>query len=73
MRTGKGLAALDEMASRVSQLPGVTHVSGVTRPTGERLDQAELAWQNCGSPEIVEGFLSRFGLRLVFPDLIVDG
>ena len=27
----------------------------------------------CGSPEIVEGFLSRFGLRLVFPDLIVDG
>ena len=46
MRTGKGLADLDEMASRVSQIPGVTKVSGVTRPTGERLDQAELAWQN---------------------------
>ena len=46
MRTGKGLADLDEMASRVSQVSGVTKVSGVTRPTGERLDQAELAWQN---------------------------
>ena len=46
MRTGKGLAELDEMASRVSQIPGVTKVSGVTRPAGERLDQAELAWQN---------------------------
>ncbi|CPX75068.1 MMPL domain-containing protein [Mycobacteroides abscessus] len=46
MRTGKGLADLDEMASRISQVPGVTTVSGVTRPTGERLDQAQLAWQN---------------------------
>ncbi|EUA03131.1 MMPL family protein [Mycobacterium kansasii 824] len=46
MRTGRGLADLDEMASRVSQLPGVTKVSGVTRPTGARLDQAQLSWQN---------------------------
>ncbi len=46
MRTGKGLADLDEMASRVAQVPGVTKVSGVTRPTGTRLDQAQLAWQN---------------------------
>ncbi|GBE68244.1 MMPL family transporter [Mycobacterium heckeshornense] len=46
MRTGKGLADLDEMASRVSQIPGVTKVSGVTRPTGARLEQARLSWQN---------------------------
>lgn len=46
MRTSKALADLDEMASRVSQLPGVTKVSGVTRPTGARLDQAQLSWQN---------------------------
>ena len=46
MRTGKGLADLDEMASRVAQVPGVTKVSGVTRPTGVRLDQAQLGWQN---------------------------
>lgn len=46
MRTAKGLADLDELASRVAQLPGVTRVSGVTRPTGSRLDQAQLSWQN---------------------------
>jgi putative drug exporter of the RND superfamily len=46
MRTGKGLADLDEMASRVAQVPGVTKVSGVTRPAGGRLDQAQLSWQN---------------------------
>ena len=46
MRTAKGLADLDEMASRVSQIPGVTTVSGVTRPTGARLEQAQLSWQN---------------------------
>jgi len=27
----------------------------------------------CGSPEIVEGFLCRFRLGLGFPDLVVDG
>ncbi|MEZ0353972.1 RND family transporter [Mycobacterium sp. pR1184] len=46
MRSAKGLADLDEMASRLAQLPGVTRVSGVTRPTGKRLDQAQLSWQN---------------------------
>ncbi|OCB11755.1 MMPL/RND family transporter [Mycobacterium intracellulare] len=46
MRTGSGLADLEEMASRVSQISGVTQVVGVTRPTGKRLEQAELAWQN---------------------------
>ncbi len=33
-------------------------------------------WQaaiDCASPEIVEGFLSRFRLRLLFPDLVVYG
>ena len=46
MRTGTGLADLEEMAFRVSQIAGVTKVVGVTRPTGRRLEQAELAWQN---------------------------
>jgi RND superfamily putative drug exporter len=46
MRTGKGLADLDEMASRIAQIPGVTKVSAVTRPAGARLDQAQLSWQN---------------------------
>ncbi|WP_457149654.1 MMPL family transporter, partial [Mycobacteroides abscessus] len=30
MRTGKGLADLDEMASRIAQIPAVTRVSGIT-------------------------------------------
>ncbi|WP_231639539.1 MMPL/RND family transporter [Mycobacterium sp. Marseille-P9652] len=46
MRTAKGLADLDELASRITQLPGITRVSGVTRPGGSRLDQAQLSWQN---------------------------
>ncbi|OBI88415.1 RND family transporter [Mycobacterium asiaticum] len=46
LRTSRALADLDEMASRVSQVPGVTKVSGVTRPTGARMDQAQLSWQN---------------------------
>ncbi|MDG4667224.1 MMPL family transporter [Mycobacterium sp. 236(2023)] len=46
LRTGRGLADLEEMASRVSQIPGVDRIIGVTRPTGKRLDQAQLSWQN---------------------------
>ncbi|MFT4201137.1 RND family transporter [Gordonia sp. (in: high G+C Gram-positive bacteria)] len=46
LRTATGLADLDQMAARVAQLPGVTRVVGVTRPTGEKLEQAQLSWQN---------------------------
>ena len=46
MRTASSLADLDQMAARVAQLPGVTRVVGVTRPTGERLEQARLSSQN---------------------------
>ena len=49
---------------------------GLDRKTVRRYVEAAQAAglrRDCGSPEIVEGFLSRFGLRLVFPDLIVDG
>ena len=46
MRTAQGLADLDQLASRVAQIPGVTRVIGVTRPTGEKLQQAQLSWQN---------------------------
>lgn len=39
MRTGKALADLDEMAARVAQIPSVTKVSGVTRPTARCLTE----------------------------------
>ncbi len=45
MRDPKVLADLEQMAQRVSQLPDVSMVRGITRPTGESLEQARLAWQ----------------------------
>jgi RND superfamily putative drug exporter len=45
LRTSKGLADLEQMASRVAQLPGVTAVRGITRPDAHKLTEATLAWQ----------------------------
>ena len=45
LRTPKALADLEEMARRVSQLPDVAMVRGITRPMGESLEQAGLAYQ----------------------------
>ncbi|OBK38961.1 hypothetical protein A5658_25460 [Mycobacterium sp. 1245111.1] len=45
MRDPKVLADLEQMAQRVSQLPSISIVRGITRPTGESLEQARLAWQ----------------------------
>src|ERR1700730_1816012 len=45
LRNPKDLADLEQMAARVSQLPGVAMVRGITRPMGQSLEQARLAWQ----------------------------
>lgn len=45
LRNTKALADLEQMAQRVSQLPDIEVVRGVTRPTGEPLKQATLSWQ----------------------------
>ena len=45
LRTPKALADLEQMAQRVSQLPGIEMVRGITRPTGESLEQAKLSYQ----------------------------
>jgi RND superfamily putative drug exporter len=45
LRTPKALADLEEMAQRVSQLPDIEMVRGITRPTGVPLDQAKLSFQ----------------------------
>ncbi|MGV0836958.1 MMPL/RND family transporter [Mycolicibacterium thermoresistibile] len=45
LRTPEALADLEEMARRVSQLPDVDAVRGITRPTGEPLEQAQLSYQ----------------------------
>jgi RND superfamily putative drug exporter len=45
LRTPKALADLEQMAQRVSQLPDIAMVRGVTRPTGESLEQAKVTYQ----------------------------
>jgi RND superfamily putative drug exporter len=45
LRTSRALADLDQMAQRVSQLPNIAAVRGITRPTGPPLDQAKLSFQ----------------------------
>jgi putative drug exporter of the RND superfamily len=45
LRNPKAMADMEQLASRVSQLPAVSMVRGITRPSGESLEQARLAWQ----------------------------
>jgi RND superfamily putative drug exporter len=45
LRTPEALADLEQMAQRVSQLPGIEAIRGITRPTGESLEQARTSWQ----------------------------
>ncbi|MBB5167617.1 RND family transporter [Mycobacterium sp. AZCC_0083] len=45
LRTPEALADLEEMASRVSQLPNIALLQGITRPTGQTLQQATLSYQ----------------------------
>jgi putative drug exporter of the RND superfamily len=45
LRTPRALADLDQMAQRVSQLPDIAAVRGITRPSGQPLDQAKISFQ----------------------------
>jgi len=45
LRTPQALADLEQMAQRVSQLPGIAMVRGITRPTGESLEQLRATYQ----------------------------
>ena len=45
LRTPQALADMEQMAQRVAQLPNVAAVRGVTRPTGQPLDQAKISYQ----------------------------
>lgn len=45
LRTPRSLAELDQLAQRVSQVPGIGSVRGVTRPTGETIPQAKATYQ----------------------------
>ncbi|MGA8332846.1 MAG: RND family transporter [Mycobacterium sp.] len=45
LRNPKALADMEQMAQRISELPSISMVRGITRPMGESLEQARLAWQ----------------------------
>ncbi|MGV7271120.1 MMPL/RND family transporter [Mycobacterium kansasii] len=45
LRNPQALADLEQMAQRVSQLPGIAMVRGITRPKGEPLEEAKLSYQ----------------------------
>ncbi|MGA7055452.1 MAG: MMPL family transporter, partial [Mycobacterium sp.] len=45
LRTPQALADLEQMADRVSQLPGIAVVSGITRPTGNVPEQFRATYQ----------------------------
>ena len=45
LRTSKALADMEQMALRVSQVPDIDIVRGITRPAGESLQQARLSFQ----------------------------
>lgn len=45
LRSPKALADLEQMAQRISQVPGIDLVRGITRPTGEMLNEAKSTYQ----------------------------
>lgn len=45
LRSPKSLADLEQMAQRISQVPGIDLVRGITRPTGEMLNEAKSTYQ----------------------------
>ncbi|MFW0788440.1 MMPL family transporter [Gordonia sp. CPCC 205333] len=77
LRTPQGLADLDQMAQRISQIPGVTRVVGITRPDGQKLTQATLAWQIAAmgrelgrTKGIVDGYAPQMDKMQQLADLI---
>jgi putative drug exporter of the RND superfamily len=45
LRNPQSLADMEQLAQRVAQLPDVTAVRGITRPTGQPLDQTKVSYQ----------------------------
>lgn len=45
LRAPKSLADMEQLAQRISQLPNIDSVRGITRPTGDVLEQAKATFQ----------------------------
>lgn len=45
LRSPEALADMEQLAQRISDLPGIDAVRGITRPTGEMIEQGKATWQ----------------------------
>ena len=45
LRSPEALADMEMMAQRIADLPGIDAVRGITRPTGEMIEQGKATWQ----------------------------
>ena len=79
LRTPEALADMEQMAYRVSQVPDIDIVRGITRPTGESLEQAKLSFQagEVGKPlnqasALINGNTASLNLLAFGADQIAD-
>jgi RND superfamily putative drug exporter len=73
LRTSRALADLDQMAQRVSQLPNIAAVRGITRPTGQPLDQTKLSFQAGEVGTNLENVSTRITDRTTDLDALTSG
>ena len=73
LRTPEALADLEQMAQRLSQLPGIEMVRGITRPTGESLQQARTSYQAGEVGGRLQGASSLISDRTGDLNLLADG
>ncbi|MCB1292168.1 RND family transporter [Mycolicibacterium sp.] len=79
LRTPQALADMEQMAYRVSQVPDIDIVRGITRPTGESLQQARLSFQagEVGKPlnqtsSLINGNAANLDMLVFGADQIAD-
>ena len=73
LRTSRVLADLDQMAQRVAQLPNIAAVRGITRPTGQPLDQTKLSFQAGQVGTNLENASTRISDRTTDLDALTSG
>src|SRR6516162_8159524 len=73
LRTSRSLADLDQMAQRVSQLPNIAAVRGITRPDGQPLDQTKLSFQAGEVGTNLENASTRISDRTTDLDALTSG
>ncbi|WP_156688786.1 MMPL/RND family transporter [Mycobacterium sp. Marseille-P9652] len=73
LRTSRALADLDQMAQRVSQLPNIAAVRGITRPDGQPLDQTKLSTQAGAVGDKLQDASTQIGDRATDLDALTKG